>query len=465
MLTKNNKRQDSALRVPKSCPHGDIQMRRVSLSFEHIRVGEPLAFAVWDANGLMVAGRGHVLASQREYDVMLSKRNDLFVDALEYHRFKEAFERRLNQMVNSNQSLDKINSAKLTDMGALLLKDGRVSTGFNQTGGAGRALVTSAQFSQAAATAPVLETHVDWLDLIDEANNTLQADTAEVFGRQLERLYARVVQQSNSGSDSALLMLVFLSSKSPEQYSATHALLVAFICHIAARDVLKWSDAQQATLVRAALTMNISMLKLQDRLAQTEGRPSIAQRKEIAQHAVRSAEKLRALGVSDADWLETVRNHHTAAAKPFSTCSPAQAMARLIQRVDTCTAGLAPRRSRKARQTSAALKSTYFNEASQADEAGVAIIKAIGAYPPGSFVRLANHEIGVVIRRGSNVSMPRVAVFLSSDGQATSVLKTRESSLSEYRIVEGLAATDQKTGVKLDQLLKLSRIANATLGE
>lgn len=432
-------------------------MRRVSLSFEHIRVGEPLAFAVWDANGLMVAGRGHVLASQREYDVMLSKRNDLFVDALEYHRFKEAFERRLNQMVDSNQSLAKINSAKLTDMGALRLKDAR--------GSAGRALATGAQFSQAAATAPVLETHVDWLDLIDEANNTLQAETAEVFGRQLERLYSRVVQQSNSGADSALLMLVFLSSKSPEQYSATHALLVAFICHIAARDVLKWSDAQQATLVRAALTMNISMLKLQDRLAQTEGRPSIAQRKEIAQHAARSAEKLRALGVSDADWLETVRNHHTAAAKPFSTCSPAQAMARLIQRVDTCTAGLAPRRSRKARQTSAALKSTYFNEASQADEAGVAIIKAIGAYPPGSFVRLANHEIGVVIRRGSNVSMPRVAVFLSSHGQATSVLKTRESSLSEYRIVEGLATTDQKTGVKLDQLLKLSRIANATLGE
>ena len=70
-----------------------------------------------------------------------------------------------------------------------------------------------------------------------------------------------------------------------------------------------------------------------------------------------------------------------------------------------------------------------------------------------------------MIRRGSNISMPRVAVFLSSDGQATSVLKTRESSLNEYRIVEGLAATDQKTGVKLDQLLKLSRIANATLGE
>ncbi len=440
-------------------------MRRVSLSFEHIRVGEPLAFAVWDANGLMVAGRGHVLASQREYDVMLSKRNDLFVDALEYHRFKEAFERRLNQMVNSNQSLDKINSAKLTDMGALLLKDARGSTGLNQTGGAGRALATGPQFSQAAATAPVLETHVDWLDLIDEANNTLQADTAEVFGRQLERLYARVVQQSNSGADSALLMLVFLSSKSPEQYSATHALLVAFICHIAARDVLKWSDAQQATLVRAALTMNISMLKLQDRLAQTEGRPSIAQRKEIAQHAALSVEKLRALGVSEADWLETVRDHHTAGAKPFSACTPAQAMARLVQRVDACTAGLAPRRSRKARHTSAALKSIYFNEASQADDAGVAIIKSIGAYPPGSFVRLANHEIGVVIRRGSNISMPRVAVFLSSHGQATSVLKTRESSLSEYRIVEGLAATDQKTGVKLDQLLKLSRIANATLGE
>ena len=94
----------------------------------------------------------------------------------------------------------------------------------------------------------------------------------------------------------------------------------------------------------------------------------------------------------------------------------------------------------------------------------MAIIKSIGAYPPGSFVRLANHEIGVVIRRGANISMPRVAVFLDSQGQATGVLKTRESSQSEYRIVEGLAATGQKTGVKLDQLLKLSRIANAKLG-
>ena len=439
-------------------------MRRISLSFEHIRVGAPLAFAVWDANGLMVAGRGHVLADQREYDVMLSKRNDLFVDALEYKRFKEAFEQRLKQMVHSNQSLGQISNTKLTDMSAVVVKGAPASNGLNQTGGAGRELATGAQFSQAAATSQVLETHVDWLDFIDEANNTLQADTAEVFGRQLERLYARVVQQSNSGADSALMMLVFLSSKSPEQYSATHALLVAFICHIAARDVLKWPDAQQATLVRAALTMNISMLKLQDRLAQTEGRPSIAQRQEIAQHAARSAEKLRALGVSDADWLETVRDHHTAGAKPFSECTPAQAMARLVLRVDACTAGLAPRRSRKARYTSAALKSIYFNAANQADDAGVAIIKSIGAYPPGSFVRLANHEIGVVIRRGANISMPRVAVFLDSQGQATGVLKTRESSQSEYRIVEGLAATGQKTGVKLDQLLKLSRIANAKLG-
>lgn len=456
--------------MPKYLPHDDLQMRRVSLSFEHIRVGEPLAFAVWDANGLMVAGRGHVLASQREYDVMLNKRDDLFVDALEYHRFKDAYERRLNQMVNSNQSLEKINGTKLTDMGALLFKDERGSNVFHQPpsakkGGARRALVAGTQFSHAPDTAPVLESHVDWLDLIDEAHNTLQAATAEVFSRQLERLYARVVQQSNSGPDSALLVLVFLSSKSPEQYSATHALLVAFVCHIAARDVLKWSDAQQKTLVRAALTMNISMLKLQDRLAQTEGRPSIAQKREIAQHAALSAEKLRSLGVSDADWLETVRDHHTTDARPFSACTPAQAMARLIHRADACTAGLAPRRSRKARQTSAAIKSTYFNESSQVDEAGVAIIKSIGVYPPGSFVRLANHEIGVVTRRGSNVSMPRVAVFLNSQGQATSVLKTRESSLDEYRITAGLAAADQKTGVKLDQLLKLSRIANATLGE
>ena len=52
-------------------------MRRVSFTFDHIRIGEPLPFSVWDENGLMVAGSGYTLKDAREYEVMLGKRDKL----------------------------------------------------------------------------------------------------------------------------------------------------------------------------------------------------------------------------------------------------------------------------------------------------------------------------------------------------------------------------------------------------
>jgi hypothetical protein len=65
------------------------------------------------------------------------------------------------------------------------------------------------------------------------------------------------------------------------------------------------------------------------------------------------------------------------------------------------------------------MQACYFDEHRQIDAAGAALIKAVGVYSPGTLVRMANNETGVVVRRGANTSTPRVAVLVNRDGFAT----------------------------------------------
>ena len=104
-------------------------MRRVSFSFEHIRIGEPLPFSVWDENGLMVAGSGYILKDRREYEVMLGKRDKLLVDAIEYKRFQNAYQMRLNALLSGDRALGAIASTRLTDMGVVVARERAVSRG------------------------------------------------------------------------------------------------------------------------------------------------------------------------------------------------------------------------------------------------------------------------------------------------------------------------------------------------
>lgn len=54
----------------------------------------------------------------------------------------------------------------------------------------------------------------------------------------------------------------------------------------------------------------------------------------------------------------------------------------------------------------AAMQASYYDEEHQVDEAGAALVKTLGVYPPGAFVRLASREVGVVIRRGTTATTP-----------------------------------------------------------
>ena len=88
-------------------------------------------------------------------------------------------------------------------------------------------------------------------------------------------------------------------------------------------------------------------------------------------------------------------------------------------------------------------------------ESGAALIKVLGIYAPGSYVRLATQEVAVVVRRGANTTTPRVAVLVNRQGMPTAEPMFRDTSQKEYRIVATVAHRDVKVKLNLSRLLAM----------
>jgi HD-GYP domain-containing protein (c-di-GMP phosphodiesterase class II) len=377
-----------------------------------------------DKNGTLLAKKSFVVTSRRELDDIAQRGGGLFIDIADSEAHHRAYVERLHILVRDDKSLGEIADAKI--------------------GG------------DAAARAAELEDRMDWLDLQEAANILLRDTQSTAFFDRLARLLRQLQRHSQRNADGALFALIYLSATDSRVYSATHAMLVSIMSVLAARDVLNWPPQDQALVAQAALTMNIGMTDLQDRLALQAEPLSAAQRTAINGHAEASAAVLRGMGVGDADWLEVVRTHHTQAPGPLNGRSRAQRVARLIQRADMFAARLAPRAGRTPIAPAAAMQACYFDENKAIDEAGAALIKAVGIHQPGSFVRLATDEIAVVIKRGANTTTPRVAVLVNRAGLATVEPTIRETSVRDHRIVASVPHRDVKVQVNLERLLPLT---------
>ncbi|MFN9470838.1 HD-GYP domain-containing protein, partial [Acidovorax sp.] len=238
-------------------------------------------------------------------------------------------------------------------------------------------------------------------------------------------------------------------------YSGTHSMLVACVCMVVAREMLRWPAAHVQVVGQAALSMNIAMTELQDQLAQQMQPLTSAQIAAVEDHAARSEALLRELGVHSELWLEAVRHHHHRSPGAFSQKSPGLQMARLIQRADVFGARLAPRAARSPMPVTAAMQASYYDEEQKVDEAGAALVKALGIYPPGAFVKLASQEVAVVLRRGASGTTPRVAVVTNRLGMPTGELIPRDTAQPQWKIVGVVAHKDVRVKLSLNRLLPL----------
>jgi HD-GYP domain-containing protein (c-di-GMP phosphodiesterase class II) len=404
-------------------------MNLVPVNAEAIRIGHPLPFALRNESGVLLATKGFVLRSPEELDQLVGTREQVFVDLAESESHRRAYVSRLHDLVRDEKPLGKIAESQFAS--------------FEQ--------VNARDANDADLGEP------DWLDLQAQANTVLRDTNPATFTPRLNRLYAQLSRHTQRTPDGTLFALFYLSSGEMQLYSATHAMLVSVMCALAAREVLKWPAEQEASLCKAALTMNIGMTELQDRLAQQRPAPTPEQTRHIQQHPLHSVRLLEQLGVTDQNWLEAVLDHHAKLPGPLGTRSLGERMARLIQRADVFAARLSPRASRACDSPASAMKSTYFDENRDIDEAGAAIIKAVGIYSPGSFVRLASNEIAAVVKRGANTTTPRVAVLVNRTGMPTGELILRDTSQPDYRILSSVPHREVKVKISLPRLLALAK--------
>ena len=272
----------------------------------------------------------------------------------------------------------------------------------------------------------------------------------------MQRVHASLIELLDGDADDALLVLVHGAITEVHDYSLRHALLVAIVCELSARHIPSWTPEWRPPLVCAALTMNIAMTQLQNQLATQEGPVSAPQRKQIDGHAAAGAALLKAAGVTDELWLQAVHLHHSSRAGALTALPPQEQLARLVQRADIFAARLSPRKRRPAMSATAAAKAAYLDENQRPDEAGSAIIKALGMYPPGSLVRLRSAEVAVVLRRGRQASQPVVAAIVNPAGNAIAEPILRNTRLQSHEVTGGVAAHEVKVRLNLERLLKLA---------
>lgn len=76
------------------------------------------------------------------------------------------------------------------------------------------------------------------------------------------------------------------------------------------------------------------------------------------------------------------------------------------------------------------------------------MLRVLELYPPGSFVRLASGEIGVVIRRGGKAPNPLVACVRRADGGVISQPIVRDTSERLHAVQRSLSTDEVK--IRLD---------------
>ena len=203
------------------------------------------------------------------------------------------------------------------------------------------------------------------------------------------------------------------------RYSIRHSVDAAVACHVVGQ-ALGISDDELTWAVAAALTMNLSMLQLQDVLQSQHTPLTPLQREAVRGHPEASAALLSKLGVTERLWLDTVASHHEVVdgsgykgAKGDEIPTPAQ----LVSLADIYCARISSRSYRAPLTPHAALRALFAEQGKKVrEELAGAFIRAVGVFPAGTPVRLGSGELAVVTGRGAGVKTPEVLAIKDARG-------------------------------------------------
>lgn len=323
-------------------------------------MGKPLPWDVFDASGTLLLRRGHIIDMQRHLD-------------------------------------------RLLDDGLFL--NGKGSS------------------SADAAPAPAIEEPSALQYLVDARRligpPTQDLDAIRDFPSRVRRIADLIDLGCQTDADVAIASILLLQD---ESYSVRHHINTAIIANLMAR-AMSMPLEQVRTLTAAALTMNLSMYEIQDKLHDVKGQLNDKIRALINAHPQQSEQRLRKYGVTDPYWLRCVEQHHereNGSGYPQGLVGAnTETGAKIIGLADKYCARISLRNYRPTQPPNVVLRDLYIEKGAEIDPVVAAyLIRILGIYPPGTIVRLRNSEIAIVVKPTDNADTPIAYAMLGPSGAA-----------------------------------------------
>jgi HD-GYP domain-containing protein (c-di-GMP phosphodiesterase class II) len=400
-------------------------VKLIPFSSQFLRPDKPLPFGLRDQSGRLLLAAGERIETPQQYQLM--REQPLFALEAESSEWLRKLQLAMEGMIRQGATLSQVASVE-PDLE-----------------------------KREVAQAPPKTLPEQWQQLAGQLDTALR-DTrpgSEGLARVRElRHRAKALLQRQP--DAALYLSIYEAGHSTTKYSSHHGLLTMQICELAG-PLLGWGADRVDTLCLAALSMNLGMHRLQDQLAAGDLDLTPSMRAQIDRHPQISADMLAAAGVDDALWLEVVRLHHDAngGEQPLAELPPARQLARLLRRVDIFTAKLSRRAKRVPMSPVQAAREACLGASGQPDEIGGALLKAVGLYPPGSFVELASGEVGIVVARGRRANLPLVGTLVGSTGAVLMQPILRDTTESRHAVKGAVASSAVNVRPQHDKLLAL----------
>ena len=274
-----------------------------------------------------------------------------------------------------------------------------------------------------------------WSQAADELKKLLLHPTQEVqFAQRIHQFALHLIDLVGRNPDLGIYLCVRQERVHHFYYGYMHSLHTALLCTLLARH-LHWSAGHSMSLIKAALTMNMTILDLQGQMAGQDTPLKDSQRMAIRAHPMRSVALLRQAGITDQEWLNAIAQHHE---KPDGSgyplgCTHISELAEALRVTDVFMAKISSRAVRSALSPQEAARQLYRED--HGGPLSHAIIKEFGIYPPGDFVKLACGELGVVVQRTDNAHAPIVASITSNTGLPVSHTVRRDTGQAEFAIV------------------------------
>ena len=402
-------------------------MKYVPIPVAMLAVGKPLPVDAWSESGQLLLKKGQPIVSEQHKEKLHSfNAGTTPGDALAWQR---AYERMVHALLREGVDLQVIANATMPSE----IREVDYVVGQEAKGG--------------------------WLDLQAVLRGILyQGGLAINPAGRLEGIKTRALALLKENPDDSLFCLYQALGDESLGYCATHALLCFVICELTAQK-LGWGVADREPLHGAALTMNIAMAREQDSMARQSSALTDWQRSLIQDHPAKGAEVLAGFGWDDADLIDTVRWHHL---PEEPTAIPRNlARRRLLSLADSFVAQTVARKTRAAQSAVKAVKTMVLG--AEGDSVGLssALAQAVGFYPPGSYVMLANGETAVSAQRGQRANTPWVISVLDKDSMPVTAYVCRDSSQAAYAIQSPVTFDKLRVSIQVDKVRRArERIPN-----